>query len=227
MSIDVSVEFPELEEIKAAFRSLSPNLSARYMASALNKAIEPGVRLLKELTPRGPTGNLRRSIAKKTKKYSAGPNSRNPARSPGAAVALAGFRATRRLPAGAKPSANEKGYHAGFLEFGTKQRFTKKGSIASSFSRSGPVRISRAARSGNVTTTPKPPKGFVKRAKGGQPVDLKAFPVGGKGGVPPVRTAFERALPQMKTLLPKEMAIALNNALRDKFGPFGKRKAKA
>lgn len=205
--VDVTVDFPELEEIKAAFRELPPNIAAKYMASALLKSIDPGLRLLKSLTPKGPTGNLRRSIAKKSKRYSKGGK--------GAGVALAGFRAA---PKGKESKANQKGHHQGFLEFGTKERKTK-GRIASSFSRSGKVKMLKGKRKG-IFTKPAPPKGFVKAAPKGEVVDLKKFPIGGSAGLPPVKTAFERGLGQMKSSLTNEMTVSLNNALKEMASPF-------
>jgi hypothetical protein len=224
MGIEVGVEFPEIEQIKTAFKNLSPSLSARYMGSALRKTIEPSKSLLKSLTPRGPTGNLQRAIAVDVRRYSAGPNSKNPAKSPGAAVALLGYKKAPRGRRGADDSDNtKKGSHAGFLEFGTKIRKTT-GYIASSFRRSGPVRVKVFKSSGRVSASPKPPKGFVKTVAKGGTVDLGKFPIGGSTGQPPIKTAFQRSLPRMRSTLPLEMAKALNAALRDKFGPFGKGK---
>lgn len=211
--LDINVDFPDLEQIKAAFNMLPSNIAAKYMGAALGKAIDPGFKLLKSLTPRGPTGNLRRSIREKTKKYTR----------TGAGVALAGYTAAPKGKA-ADAKANQKGHHQGFLEFGTKERKTK-GRVASSFARSGPVKVVFAKRSGKVTTKPKPPKGFVKAAKKGETVDLGKFPVGGKGGVPPVKTAFERSLSSIKGSMAKEMTIALNNALKEMASPFRRGKA--
>lgn len=216
--IEITADFPELEALKKAFQSLPRNIAAKYLGAALNKTIEPAARMLKTLTPRGPTGNIRRAIRKKVKRYTGSPTSRNPAKSPGAAVALVGYVAVpRRRASDAKSS--EKGYHAGFLEFGTKRRRTKS-NIASSFARSGRVSIVRGKRSGLITTKPKPPKGFMKVAKKGDTVDLDAFPIGGKAGVPPVKTAYQRSLSGMKTQLPREMTVALNNALKEMASPF-------
>lgn len=218
--VDVKIEFPELEEIKQAFTFLPRNIAAKYMGAALNQSIEPGFKLLRTLTPRGPTGNLRRAIKKKTKRYTGSPTSKNPAKSPGAAVALAGYVAPPRKKA-SETSSSQKGYHGGFLEFGTKERRTK-GYIASSFSRSGPVRVVVAKRSGKVTSKPKPPKGFVKAVAKGGTVDLGKFPIGGKGGVPPVKTAFERSKSAIRSLMATEMTKALNTALKEMASPFGK-----
>lgn len=218
--VDIKIEFPELEAIKTSFRGLPKTLAAKHMGAALNKAIEPGLKALKTLTPRGPTGNLRKAIKKKVKRYTGSLTSRNPAKSPGAAVALAGFTAPPRKKS-ADLSASEKGFHGGFLEFGTKDRKTK-GRIASSFSRSGAVRVVVAKRSGRITTKPRPPKGFLKAAPKGGTVDLGAFPIGGKAGVPPVRTAFKRSSSAMRSLMAVEMTKSLNQALKEMASPFGK-----
>ena len=206
--IDISVEFPQMDALKDAFKSLPKNISAKYMAAALGRALDPGFRMLKELTPRGPTGNLKRSVRLKTKRYT----------KTGAGVALAGYVAPPRKAASDLKSS-EKGYHQGFLEFGTKQRKTK-GRIASSFRRSGAVRVVVARRSGAVTTKPKPPKGFVKAVPKGGVVDLGKFPVGGKAGVPPVKTAFQRTKTQVSANLNKEMAVALQSAIKEMASPF-------
>lgn len=205
---NVTVEIPDLEQIKAAFRALPPNIAAKHMGAALGKSIDPGFRLLKSLTPRGPTGNLKRSIGKKTKKYVK--------QKSGAGVGLAGFSAGAKQ--GETPKSTQKGHHAGFLEFGTGDRITK-GRFASSFSSRGSVKMLRSKRRG-VFTKPAPPKGFFKAAKKGENVDLGKFPIGGSTGVPPVKTAFQRGLAQMKTVLNSEMTVSLNKALAEMAGPF-------
>lgn len=218
--IDISVEFPELQQIKDAFELLPRSIAAKHMGAALNKTIEPAFRLLKTLTPRGPTGNLKRAIAKKVKRYTGSPKSRNPAKSPGAAVALAGYVAPPRKRS-EDLGKNQRGSHGGFLEFGTKPRRTKS-NIASSFKRTGAIKSVVSGRSGKVTSNPKPPKGFIRVVRKGDTVDLGRFPIGGKAGVPPVRTAYERSLPGMKSVLAQQMTASLNNALKEMASPFGK-----
>jgi hypothetical protein len=221
MGVDVNVEFPELQQIKQAFSQLSPSLSARYMGTALRKTIEPSQSMLKSLTPKGPTGNLRRAVALVIRKYSAGPKSKNPAKSPGAAVALLGYKKAPRGRRGEDDTDNtKKGSHAGFLEFGTKRRRTS-GYIASSFRRSGPVKAKKFKSSGRMSVSPKPPKGFVKAVPkdGGKTVDLGEMKV-----VAPIKKTYQQSLGRMRSALPLEMTKALNSALRDKFGPFGKGK---
>lgn len=211
--IDIEAAFPDLSALKESFKSLPKNISAKYMAAALGKAIEPGLKALRRTTPRGPTGNLKRSIRKKTKRYV----------SSGAGVALAGYTATPRKKA-ENLKQNEKGFHQGFLEFGTKKRTATKKSargfvIASSYGRK---QFSVTNGRGGKLRTPK--NSFFKAAKKGEELDLGRMPVGGRLGKPPVRTAFESSLPQMRRLLPVEMTLALNKALRDKADKYSRRR---
>lgn len=207
--VDIGVDFPQLDEMKDAFRVLPTNIAAKYMASALRKAIAPAYKMLRQLTPRGPTGNLKRAVRTKTKRYTRS----------GAGVALVGYTAAPRKKA-SDLKGNEKGAHQGFVEFGTKRRKTK-GRIASSFSRTGKIQAIRGRRkNAKVKSSPKPPKGFVKAAKKGDTVDLGQFPIGGRKGIPPVKTTFDRTLPEMRANLPKEMRLALHAALKEMASPF-------
>jgi HK97 gp10 family phage protein len=123
VGIRITADVPGLEEIRKDFLRLGNTLSAKYMASALRSAAKKGgtEEALKAATPRGPTGNLRRSIAIKSKRY---PRT-------GIGIAILGFRSGRKMN---EPFNNEKlGYHQGLVEFGTKERFrrTDRGTRAS------------------------------------------------------------------------------------------------
>jgi hypothetical protein len=52
------------------------------------------------------------------------------------------------------------------------------------------------------------------------------MPIGGKLGQPPVKTAYQRSLPEMRAQMPINMTLALNNALKDLADKFP-RKASA
>ena len=115
VGIRITADVPGLEEIRKEFLGLGKTLSAKYMASALKKAAEKGgtKEALKAATPRGPTGNLRRAIAVKTKRY---PRT-------GVGIAILGFRSGRKMN---EAYDNTKlGYHQGLVEFGTKERFRR------------------------------------------------------------------------------------------------------
>jgi hypothetical protein len=212
--VDINVAFPDLQLLKDSFKTLPKTIAAKHMAAALGKAIEPGLKALRRTTPRGPTGNLKRAIRKKTKRYI----------SSGSGVALAGFTAAPRKKAEDLKS-NQKGYHQGLVEFGTKKRFAKKKSrnglvIASSYKRKEFAITS--GRGGKLRT---PKNSFFRSAPANQKeLSTGQMPVGGRFGKPPVRTAFEQTLPQMRSLLPAEMTKALNNALRDKADRYKSRK---
>lgn len=107
----LSLSYPDLTELRQQFRNFPKSMAARYMEPAMKKAIRPGVSRLRQITPRGPTGNLKKSVKPKTKRYP----------KDGTAIGLVGYTV----------GGGSKGYHQGFLEFGTKQRFTK-GRVASS-----------------------------------------------------------------------------------------------
>jgi HK97 gp10 family phage protein len=215
-ALEVSLEFPELTQLREQFKALPTNIAAKHLGAALRKAMAPGLSQLKKNTPKGPTGNLRKSAKIKIKTY----------KKDGNAVGLAGY----------EIGGGSKGYHQGFLEFGTKERQTK-GSFASSFKKRGPFAIARPKKLGKpprdlfsaageryaqryrsrlkVSTNPKYPKAFFKRAAAGEVVKLGKMPVGGRTGVPPVKTAFNQARPQMVSILKNELATRLEKALSE------------
>jgi HK97 gp10 family phage protein len=115
VGIRITMNVPGLEKMRAAFAALPNNLAAKHMAAGLKRAAEQGGTLaaLKANTPKGPTGNLRRSIAVKTKKY---PRT-------GVGIAILGYKSGRKMN---EPYDNTKlGYHQGLVEFGTKERFRR------------------------------------------------------------------------------------------------------
>lgn len=209
----MKVAFPELDNLKRAFTNFRPSLARKHLGAAIRRSLKPGLSALRSTTPRGPTGNLRRAIASKVKTYKGGN-----------AVGLVGFTAAGsgrvKASGGTVKKGKDRAFHMGFLEFGTRDRRTK-GPIASSFKRLGPFVIRPVAKRGKfkgvarVVTSPAFPKAFFKRAPRGQTVYLSSMPIGGSTGQPPVRTAFQRALPEMRALLPVEMTKSVNAALRD------------
>lgn len=196
------VVFPELKQIQGMLRDYPRSIRRKYMKAAFNATAKVGMDKLRQITPRGPTGNLKKAVVRK-----ATPN-----------YGLAGYAA-----GGRKGQEDKKGYHQGFLEFGTKERRTK-GRIASTFGskaagRGGRMTIktpSRGKNAGRLTTgSPKYPKSFFKSAKAGQTVSLKKMPVGGRTGRPPVRSAFESSRSQITSVLKKQMATVLERANAD------------
>jgi hypothetical protein len=210
------IEFPELRQLAKDLSEYTGHVQRKYLKAAVRASLAPGVQALKSTTPKGPTGNLRRSIGTKVVFY----------KRSGAVVGLVGYRVggSKSTPgAGTVRRGSGLGYHQGFLEFGTRPRQTK-GRIASSFNSRGPFIVkklgARSRGTGRVQTTPKYPKAFLKVAPAGMTVDLKRMPVGGSTGQPPIRTAFNKSLSAIKSLIKTEAARALVNAAKDKFAHY-------
>jgi hypothetical protein len=107
MRTDMTVE--GVEEILQGFSRLSGSIQKKYLGAAVRDAAKEEIPEVKALTPRGPTGNLRRSVGVKVEK-----KKRN-----ATAVGILGYRA--------KIGGNnsEKGFHAWWVENGTKYRQPK------------------------------------------------------------------------------------------------------
>lgn len=219
--IDIKVEFPELRQLQQAFKGFAPSLARKHMGAAIRRSLKPGLTALRGNVKRGPTGNLSRSITSKVKTYRSGN-----------AVGLVGFVAAgsgkaKSAAGGTVKKGKDRAFHAGFLEFGTKERKIKTSSrrggasIASSFKTLGPFKIAKVAKRGKfagvvrVNTSPKYPKAFFKKAPRGEMLSLREMPVGGSKGQPPVKTAYRESLPSMRALLATEMTRSLLNAQKD------------
>lgn len=224
--IDVKVEFPELKKLQDAFRGFRPSLARKHMGAAIRRSLAPGLTALRGNVSKGPTGNLARSITSKVKTYRSGN-----------AVGLVGFVAAgsgknKSAGGGSVKKGKDRAFHAGFLEFGTKERVIKTSSrrggasIASSFKTLGPFKIAKIARRGKfagavrVNTSPKYPKAFFKKAPRGEILSLREMPVGGKKGQPPVKTAYRESLSSMRSALAIEMTKSLIKAQKDLAGNF-------
>ena len=197
-ALELGIEFPELSELRKQLRALPSNIAAKHLGAALRKALAPGQAALRKNTPKGPTGNLRKSIKTKIKVY----------RKDGNAVGIVGYQTGK----------GSKGYHQYWLEQGTKERQTKKSRIASSWAKRGQFLIvnpKRGKNAGKFVTNPKSPKAFFKTAKAGERVDLGKMPIGGRTGKPPVATSFAQAQPAMRSVLQQELATRLEKAVNE------------
>jgi hypothetical protein len=233
----LGVDFPEMAALRSAFRDLPGKLAAKYIGSALRRTLAPAESKLKANVGKinRVTGNLKRAIAIKIKRY---PKSGN-------AVGLLGFVAagsgkSAQYSSGSVRTGKDRAFHAGFLEFGTKER-TIKGtsrragaSVASSFKTRGKFKIAKTATRGptagfvSVRTTPPYPKAFFKKAGKGETLKTGQTSVGGpKLGVPPIKDAYQRSLGTMRSLLAQEMARSLQSAISELAKPFPVRKSAA
>lgn len=167
--LDVKFETSDLAELAKQLRETlgqdpkADNIFTRHMVAAIKAAMKPGVQLLKTETPRGPTGNLKRSVKQVAKMYKRD-------RVWFGAVGYSATGAKSKIAKAGYRTGSSLGYHQGLVEFGTKPRRTE-GRIASSRGRFTSMTVSNT-RSGDIRTTPKPPKGFFKSARTGQTVDL-------------------------------------------------------
>ena len=194
----VMAQMTGLEEIRLGFEKIAdPQVASLHMGAALRKAAKPALDALKAITPKGPTGNLRKSSQITVRNYW----------NQGKAAAFVEHKSSQRL--------GKKGMHSSILEFGTKPRFTKE-RIASSFNKRGPFKINqkKVTKSGKnkgkvrFTTSPKFPKAFFKSAPKGEKVALGTGPA-----LHLVSRAYSRALPQIQTALTKELTKALGKAI--------------
>ena len=224
--IDMRIEFPELKKLQEAFRKFRPSLARKHMGAAIRRSLAPGLRALRGNVTKGPTGNLARAITSKVKTYTSGN-----------AVGLVGFVAAgsnkaKSAGGGSVKKGKDRAYHAGFLEFGTKERIIRTSSrrsgasVASSFRTFGPFAIAKIAKRGKfagavrVNTKPKYPKAFFKKAPKGQLLSLREMPVGGTKGQPPVKAAYKESLMAMRQQLTIEMTKSLIAAQKDLAGDF-------
>ena len=60
-TLKVDMYVPDMAELRAELKKLPTNLAAKHFGAAMRKAIQPGLTALRRNTPKGPTGNLRRS----------------------------------------------------------------------------------------------------------------------------------------------------------------------
>jgi hypothetical protein len=118
----MTLEFPDLPGLAEQFRQLPKSLASAAIGAGVKRAMKPAQEELKRQTPVGPTGNLKRGIATKAKRY---PKT-------GSAVAIVGYRksGTGKPPKeGTKRrnKASDKTQHQFLVEYGSKLRVTKDG----------------------------------------------------------------------------------------------------
>lgn len=106
MTVEVSAE-----EVLEKFARLPPGIANKYLRSSLRKTLKPALSELKRITPRGPTGNLKRSAHIKIEYQNGSLFARGIL---GYAAKIGG-------------TDKQKGFHAYWSEYGTKARFPKRG----------------------------------------------------------------------------------------------------
>jgi hypothetical protein len=120
VKIDLNAE--ELKEFSRKIRQfLPPRQASMVIGDAIKKAIVPLTQRLRQVTPVGPTGNLKRAVTSKVVKYEES----------GVAVGIVGYtRAgegkSRSAQGGKVRAGKDRGFHQWWLEFGVKQRVVSK-----------------------------------------------------------------------------------------------------
>ena len=139
----MTLEFPDLPGLAEQFRQLPKSLASAALGAGVKRALKPAEEELKRQTPVGPTGNLKRGIATKAKRY---PKT-------GSAVAIVGYRksGTGKPPKeGTKRrnKASDKTQHQFLVEYGSKPRVTKGGASRGRMPAMHPIeQASRASES--------------------------------------------------------------------------------
>lgn len=101
-----------VEEILRGFSRLSKGVQRKYLGSSVREVVKAAIPEVKAVTPRGPTGNLRRSVGIKLEK-----------KKTTTAVGLVGYRRKK------DGNNRELGFHAYWAEEGTKDRYPKRGAL--------------------------------------------------------------------------------------------------
>lgn len=94
-----------VESVLRAFAGLSKNVQRKYLGSSVREVAKEAIPEVKALTPKGPTGNLRRSVGVKLEK-----------KKTTTAVGIVGYRAK------VGGTNREKGFHAWWIDKGVKVR---------------------------------------------------------------------------------------------------------
>lgn len=204
------IDFPEITAIKRELAArFAPNIRAKFLGAALNKATKPVARSLKQNTKKTfkrVSGNLERSVANVVRRYV----------KTGNAVGIVGYTKAggKKVPGGPVEKGKARAFHAGLLIFGTKQRRTKKGSIASSYRTRGPFVMKKAKRgkfagTTRVRTVPKYPKAFFKQGPSGSGVDL-----GRIYGQDVIKQTLNQNASMIRQILRQEMSTVVERAAR-------------
>ena len=233
LSLDTS-ELLRLQE--SLGKVFTPEGLAATLGSAIEKALEPAKLRLRENTPAGPTGNLKRAVNMKVVEY---PKS-------GVAVGLLGYNRagegkSKSAAGGTVQTGPDRAFHQWWLEFGTKQRVIAKLSnkkyqrkahqrtmksgkvvsiqshevkgqnayIASSYNKLGPFTMAKGT-DGRVQTDPAYPKAFFRKSK--TPIVIPAMNPGGSGE-PPLRKTWREYQGKVAERLTSELRISLERAL--------------
>lgn len=105
------------DELITRLLAMWDKIGPRYLKGAVTEAMKPLKQALRNNTPVGPTGNLRKAVGDRVRLYQTG-----------VAFGVVGYKRAVSVKSG-----DNKGFHSHWVEFGTKERRPKKGPFLSSF----------------------------------------------------------------------------------------------
>ena len=120
--VQININSEDLRGLRDRLAAFFPNKQAAdVVGDAVRKAIVPMTRRLREITPVGPTGNLKRAVTSKVVKY----------KQSGVAVGIVGYTragqgGSSSAAGGSVRSGRDRAFHQWLLEFGTKRRVLTK-----------------------------------------------------------------------------------------------------
>lgn len=237
----IKVEFTDLAPVRKALQQFPLEVQSAIVAKAVREAIKPALARLKSLVPVGPTGNLKRAVASKVKQYKKSGTAvglvgyRAAGRAPSSSAAGGTVRAgrdrafhqgfiefgtkERKAPAIANKQYTRKPYQRTSRKglrhiVGAHPVSRQGGYVSSSFGRLGPFTIDKSGQPKNnrVATSPRYPGAFFRKLS--EPKPIPGTPVGGRAGVPPVKTAFEQTQSEMGSILDRELRVGIDAALQ-------------
>ncbi len=109
----VAMTVEGVEQILAGFSRLSKGVQRKYLGAAVRQVVKDAAPEVKKLTPRGPTGNLRRSVGLKLEKKKKNTT----------VTGIVGYRQSGN-------NRNELGAHAWWVENGTRDRYPRGGALS-------------------------------------------------------------------------------------------------
>ena len=136
------------------------NVFNKHMETIMKKSQKYVLNNLKAKTPKGPTGNLKKSALTVARSYK-----KNRKWFTATGFSTRGKKSNPPKEPGKRRTGSFLGFHAGLVEFGTNNRKTK-GLIASSFNSTNfTIKTTQKGKNkGRLRTSPGMPKGFFKRA---------------------------------------------------------------
>lgn len=184
--MQLGITISGVEDILQRFSRLPLGIQKKYLRAAVNKVTKPYVATVKSLVPRGPTGNLRRSVGVVTEAKRRGATQ----------TAVLGF---RRGDKGGE-NGNRSGYHAYWIERGVKTR-TPRGTafkVPIEMARRYPYLMGKVALIGG---------------EDGGSVFFRQ--VNGFAGTGRFEAWAESTLPQIRNALQEELGSALKKAIAE------------